>query len=91
MTFEPSRDLVERVLRRLFPWIEVKGDPWQQLRRANGPIALEDQPKREAWRWHCAPVDEWVAGRQDWRLSEIRVADSGGVAGGLANCDRGGA
>ncbi len=60
LTFEPNRELVDRVLRRLFPWIGVEGDPWQLLRWANGRIPLKDQPKLKGWRWHCAPIDEWT-------------------------------
>lgn len=57
--FEPPRELAERVLARLFPWLRVSGDPWQLLRWANGRIALGDRPRLQGWRWHCAPLDEW--------------------------------
>lgn len=57
--FDPATDLVEPVLRRLFPWITDITDPWNQLRWANGRIALPDQPRLSGWRWHCAPLSEW--------------------------------
>ena len=60
LEFNPSRDLVERVLRRLFPGVEVEGDPWQLLQWSNGRIALGEQGKLEGWRWHCAPISEWT-------------------------------
>ncbi|MCE9622654.1 MAG: maleylpyruvate isomerase N-terminal domain-containing protein [Actinomycetia bacterium] len=65
LTFEPNRDLVEQVLRRLFPWVEVEADPWQLLQWANGRTAFEGHPKLERWRWHCAPLDEWTGERPD--------------------------
>ena len=60
LVFEPSSGLVERVLRRLFPWVEAEGDPWHLLQWANGRIALKGQAKLEGWRWHCAPISEWT-------------------------------
>jgi Mycothiol maleylpyruvate isomerase N-terminal domain len=57
--FDPPKELAEAVLRRLFPWAPVDGDPWQLLLWANGRIALGDRPRLERWRWHCAPLDEW--------------------------------
>ena len=57
--FNPPTDLVEPVLRRLFPWVTEPGDPWEQLRWANGRIALEERPRLERWVLHCAPLAEW--------------------------------
>jgi hypothetical protein len=57
--FEPASDLVEPVLRRLFPWVTDITDPWAQLRWANGRIALAEQARLEGWAWHCAPLADW--------------------------------
>lgn len=57
--FEPSPNIAEPVLRRLFPWVTPVTDPWAQLKWANGRIPLDDQPKLAGWVWHCAPLDEW--------------------------------
>jgi hypothetical protein len=57
--FEPDRDRVARVLRRLFPWAPTDGDPWASLRWANGRIELHGRPRLQGWSWHCAPLDEW--------------------------------
>jgi Mycothiol maleylpyruvate isomerase N-terminal domain len=58
-TFSPPVALAEAVLRRLFPWVAVDGDPWLLLRWANGRTALPDRPRLTRWRWHCAPLDDW--------------------------------
>ena len=61
LDFLPPAALCERVVRRLFPWIEPGDDPWTMLRYANGRIALEpDRPRLQGWAWHCAPVSEWA-------------------------------
>jgi uncharacterized protein (TIGR03083 family) len=60
IAFRPDLALCDRVVRRLFPWVDVNTDPWKALRYANGRIALDDRhPKLEGWSWHCAPLDEW--------------------------------
>ncbi len=59
VSFEAPSDLVEPVLRRLFPWITDTADPWSQLRWANGRVALPDRPRLTDWAWHCAPLSEW--------------------------------
>jgi len=59
VTFGPAPDLVEPVLRRLFPWVNEVTDPWAQLRWANGRIALGDTPRLRGWAWHCAPLKVW--------------------------------
>jgi hypothetical protein len=59
VTFAPDADVVEPVLRRLFPWAPSEGDPWQLLLWSNGRIHLEERPRLQKWRWHCAPLDEW--------------------------------
>jgi len=57
--FEPPAELADRVVKRLFPWIAGDQDPWTLLQFANGRIALAGEPRREKWRWHCAPLSEW--------------------------------
>jgi hypothetical protein len=57
--FDPSPDLAEPVLQRLFPWVEPVTEPWAQLRWASGRIELDGRPRLEGWAWHCAPLDEW--------------------------------
>lgn len=59
VAFEPSPDLVEPVLRRLFPWVTVGPDPWSQLRWANGRIAFDGLPRQSGWAWYCAPIENW--------------------------------
>lgn len=59
LAFNPAQDLAEAVLRRLFPWVTDVTDPWEQLRWANGRIALGDLPQVSGWAWHCSPLDEW--------------------------------
>lgn len=54
--FTPPRELPEAILRRLFPEVATEPDPWQQLRWANGRIALGGAPRRERWKWHCSPL-----------------------------------
>lgn len=60
-TFAPPDDLVEPVLRRLFPWVSPVTEPWPQLRWANGRIALGDRDRLDGstWAWHCAPLADW--------------------------------
>jgi hypothetical protein len=57
--FTPPEEVVEAVLRRLFPWAPAAGDPWELLRWANGRVALPGLPRLDGWAWHCAPLDEW--------------------------------
>jgi uncharacterized protein (TIGR03083 family) len=61
LTFAPDDDLAERVLLRLFPWHadDRPDDPWTALLWANGRITPPGRPRREGWRWHCAPLAEW--------------------------------
>lgn len=56
--FVPPTELVEAVLRRLFPDVDPMDDPWELLRWANGRISLAGRPRREHWRWHCRPLSE---------------------------------
>jgi hypothetical protein len=58
-SFDPEPALAEDVLRRLFPWTVVDGDPWPLLLWSNGRTAVGHRPRLEKWRWHCAPLDEW--------------------------------
>ncbi|MEM7092108.1 MAG: hypothetical protein AAF567_03830 [Actinomycetota bacterium] len=57
--FAPPEEIAATVRERLFPWGAPDGSAWDRLRWCNGRIALGDQPQRERWRWHCAPLDEW--------------------------------
>ena len=59
LAFRPSDDLSAAVLTRMFPWIEVQGDPWELLRWANGRIELPGQERLSDWAWHCAPLADW--------------------------------
>lgn len=57
---EPPRELIERVLNRLFPWAPEGIDPWPALLWCNGRIELPAHPQLDRdWLWHCAPLDEW--------------------------------
>jgi uncharacterized protein (TIGR03083 family) len=58
-SFDPEPSLAEDVLRRLFPWTSVDGDPWPLLLWSNGRRAVGDRSRLGKWRWHCAPLDEW--------------------------------
>jgi len=52
----PPADLCARVLVRLFPEVEVTGDPWRTLLWATGRGELPDRPLRTEWHWHSAPI-----------------------------------
>lgn len=54
--WDPPADLCARVLARLFPDVEVTGDPWHTLLWATGRVALPGRPQRTQWRWHSAPT-----------------------------------
>lgn len=56
--FEPESALCAQVLARLFPDAPTDVSPWDGLRWANGRIALPGLPRRQTWRWYCAPLDE---------------------------------
>lgn len=59
-SLDPPRDVCERTLGRLFPWVARDGDPWTTLLWANGRAALGDRPRLSAeWGWHCKPLSEW--------------------------------
>jgi hypothetical protein len=58
VTFVPDAELCERVLARIFSEVPPDPDPWTALLWANGRLALPDRPKRDRWRWHCAPLEE---------------------------------
>ncbi|WP_433288506.1 maleylpyruvate isomerase N-terminal domain-containing protein [Pseudonocardia sp. CA-142604] len=57
--FAPDPALAARVVHRLFPWAPGHPDPWAVLLWCNGRAPLGERPRREGWRWHCAPLDEW--------------------------------
>lgn len=60
ISFDPPRDLCDRVVRRLFPWAPVEGDPWELLQWANGRLDLPGRVRLGPdWTWHCAPLNEW--------------------------------
>ncbi|MFC4857622.1 maleylpyruvate isomerase N-terminal domain-containing protein [Actinophytocola glycyrrhizae] len=54
--WQPPADLCARVLTRLFPDVEVTGDPWRTLLWATGRAELPGRPRRTRWRWHSAPI-----------------------------------
>lgn len=54
--WDPPADLCARVLARLFPEVELTGDPWRTLLWATGRGELPGRPQRTKWRWHSAPV-----------------------------------
>lgn len=56
--FDPPTEIVEAVLRRLFPEIAPTADPWSQLLWANGRIELNGMGRRSKWKWHAAPLAE---------------------------------
>ncbi len=60
LSFRPPDDLAVAVLRRLFPWVDVGDDAWEQLRWANGRIALGGRERLTGWAWHCSPLADWV-------------------------------
>lgn len=58
--FAPPVELVEPVLRRLFPWAPTDASVWQALLWANGRVDLPGHPRPASdWVWHCAPLNEW--------------------------------
>jgi hypothetical protein len=59
LAFRPPDDLADAVLRRLFPWVAPRDEAWDQLRWANGWVALGDLERLTDWAWHCAPLAEW--------------------------------
>ncbi len=59
VVFDPSPDLAESVLLRLFPWVTHVTDAWSQLRWANGRLAFDGRPRLSGWAWHCAPIADW--------------------------------
>ena len=60
LPFRPPDELVDRVLRRLFPWAPTAGDVWASLRWACGRAPLPDRERLAPdWYWHCAPLAEW--------------------------------
>ena len=59
--FAPPSELCERVIRRLFPWIDDVGpDACATMRWTTGRLEI---PGRDAvvadWYWQCAPLSEW--------------------------------
>lgn len=60
--FDPDRHLAARVLARLYPWhpLGPDDDPWRVLLWANGRTAMPGRVHQGSWRWHCAPLSEWV-------------------------------
>lgn len=61
IAFNPPADLCERVVNRLFPWIDdMSPDAWSVLRWTTGRIAIEGRDEVAAdWYWQCAPLSEW--------------------------------
>jgi hypothetical protein len=61
LSLDPPRNLIVRVLARLFPWAPADTNPWMALRWANGREELPPPHDRLGpdWIWHCAPLEEW--------------------------------
>lgn len=59
--FNPPAGLCDRVVRRLFPWLDdTTPDAWSVLRWTTGRIAIADRDDVAAdWYWQCAPLSEW--------------------------------
>jgi hypothetical protein len=59
LTWAPSTDLAVAALDRLFPDVERTGDAMADLVWATGRAdPAGDRPRREAWRYATAPVEE---------------------------------
>jgi hypothetical protein len=52
LTWSPPRELCERVLKKLFPHVDVGSDAWETLLWATGRTALPDHPRLTEWRWY---------------------------------------
>jgi hypothetical protein len=67
--FQPSPELCDRILRRVFPWApdaQECPDRWLALKWACGRVALPDHPRlNEKWWWHAAPIVEWDGTRNE--------------------------
>ena len=58
--FSPPPELLERVIRRLFPWAPEGFEPIETFRWCNGRDELPGRPRQhKIWGWHCAPLSEW--------------------------------
>jgi uncharacterized protein (TIGR03083 family) len=59
--FAPPNELCERVVRRLFPWIDDMGpDAFAVMRWTTGRITIDGREDVAAdWYWQCAPLSEW--------------------------------
>ena len=57
--FDPTPELAERTLRRLFPWAPEEVEAWDGLKWANGRVALPGLKQLAKWGWQCAPLSEW--------------------------------
>jgi hypothetical protein len=60
LAYEPPLELVEPVLRRLFPWAPAAAPVWPALLWATGRGELPGHgPGSPDWLAHCAPLAEW--------------------------------
>jgi uncharacterized protein (TIGR03083 family) len=59
--FAPPNELCERVVRRLFPWIEdVGADAFAVMLWTTGRIEMDGRDGvAPDWYWQCAPLSEW--------------------------------
>jgi uncharacterized protein (TIGR03083 family) len=56
LTFDPPRDVCERVLARMFPDVRpTTNEPWTSILWATGRVALPGQATRPDWRWDATP------------------------------------
>ncbi len=59
-SFEVPEPLTNRLISRLFPWVDADGDAWQRLLWATGRNELPGKPSMSgSWAWHCAPLEDW--------------------------------
>lgn len=58
--YEPDLEVVDGVVRRLFPWAPDVGTSLDRLMWANGRSELGDHPRLDRlWYWWCRPLSEW--------------------------------
>ncbi len=57
---EMPTGIVERVVRRLFPWAPIESDPWCALLWSTGRAEIDGfESPGAGWVWHNEPLEEW--------------------------------